>query len=219
MVSKLGKTALVLIVVLTLGCTTWAQASEAASVSGSVAQKKSKTLKITIKGKIGPILSGSDPLGLDGEKGSVEVVASESLSPTSQSGSSVTYTLPAGAISVKGGKEKFKTDSPSTMTIDLTDSADILTLIAAGPEGLTVTSTTYLAAGSWTTGVLAHPETFTPSPQELTSAASAGGPGCQIEYVIEGITTVLGFSGTASNKDPVDPVLPAPDVSRYHLDQ
>ncbi len=219
MVSKLGKTALVLIAVLTLGCTTWAQASEAASVSGSVAQKKSKTLKITIKGKIGPILSGSDPLGLDGEKGSVEVVASESLSPTSQSGSSVTYTLPAGAITVKSGKEEFKTDSPSTMTIDLTDSADVLTLIAAGPDGLMVTSTTYLEADSWTTGVFTHPETFTPSPQDLTSASSAGGPGCQIEYVIEGITTVLGFSGTASNKDPVDPVLPAPHVNRYHFDQ
>jgi hypothetical protein len=192
----------------------WAQSSEAASASKSVSQEKSKTLKITIKGKIGPILSGSDPLGLDGEKGSVEVVASESLSPTSQSGSSVTYTLPAGAISIKSGTEKFKTESPSTMTIDLTDTADILTLIAAGPDGLTVTSTTYLETGSWTTGVLTHPETFAPSPQDLTAASSAGGPGCQVEYVIEGITTVLGFSGTASNKDPVDPVLPAPQVNR-----
>jgi hypothetical protein len=214
MVSKPGKTACVLIAVFALGCMAWAQSSEAASASKSVSQEKSKTLKITIKGKIGPILSGSDPLGLDGEKGSVEVVASESLSPTSQSGSSVTYTLPAGAISIKSGTEKFKTESPSTMTIDLTDTADILTLIAAGPDGLTVTSTTYLETGSWTTGVLTHPETFAPSPQDLTAASSAGGPGCQVEYVIEGITTVLGFSGTASNKDPVDPVLPAPHVNR-----
>jgi hypothetical protein len=202
----------VLVTVLVLGCMTWAQTTEVA------ANPATHTLTIVIKGTIGPILSGSDPLGLDGENGTVTILASESLSPKKHTSTSATYILPAGAITVTAGSNKFSTKSPSKMVINLTSTADTLTLIVAGKVdgvNLMVTDTTYLKAGSWTTGVLKHPGVFKPSPQKLTSAKTAGGPGCKIKYLVEGLTTVLGFSGTASNSATEDPVLPNEDTDQY----
>lgn len=210
MLSKIVRTsALVLVAVLVLGCTIWAQSTEFAAVNPAT-----HTLTITLKGTIGPILSGSDPLGFDGKSGTVTIMASESSSPTKHTATSATYTLPAGAITVSAGTNKFTTTSPSKMIINLTSTADTLTLIVAGPDGLMVTVTTFLKTGSWTTAVLRHPGVFKPSPQRLHSAKTAGGPGCKIKYTIFGSTTVLGFSGTASNKATADPVLPDEDVEQ-----
>src|SRR5579864_4955414 len=132
--------------ILVLGCTTWAQSIEIDATSTPA--PTTSTLTITIKGTIGPILSGSDPLGFDGQSGTVTVLASESLSPTSHTTTSATYTLPAGAIKVSEGTNKFTTKSPSKMIINLTSTADILTLIASGPNGLLITDKTFLKAGS-----------------------------------------------------------------------
>jgi hypothetical protein len=52
-----------------------------------------------------------------------------------------------------------------------------------------------------------------PSPQGLTSATTANGPGCKIKYTVSGSTSVLGFSGTASSSATADPVLPDDDDS------
>jgi hypothetical protein len=194
-------------IVIVLGCTVWAQSSEV----DTAVVPETHTLTITLKGTIAPLLSGSDPLGIDGTKGTVNILASESLKPTKHTATSATYTLPAGAITVTAGTHKFSTKSPSKMVIDLTSTADTLTLIVAGKvEGvsLTVTDTTYLKAGSWTTAVLKHPTTFTPSSQKLTAAKTATGPGCKIKYTVFGDTSVLGFSGTGSNSATEDPVLP-----------
>lgn len=208
MLSKVVRTSsLILIAVVVLGCAVWAQSVEISAVSPAT-----HTLTITIKGTIEPILSGTDPLGLDGNSGTVKVLASESLSPTSHTATTATYKLPPGAIKVTAGSNKFTTTSPSKMMIKLTSTADVLTLIAAGPDGLIVTDTTYLKAGSWTTAVLKHPGVFMPSPQKLTSATSASGPGCKVKYTIFGSTTVLGFHGTGSSSATVDPVLPEDDV-------
>lgn len=170
-----------------------------------------KTLTITIMGTLGPVLSGSDPLGLNGDNGTMTVKASESLSPTKHTSNSATYTLPAGAITVKVGSEKFQTTSKSTMTVKLTSSADILTLIAKGTiDGFNfqVTGTAYLQPKSWTNNVLKHPTTFSPSPQNLTAAKKANGPGSKLEYTIQGFgSTVLGLSGSASNSDSTDDLL------------
>jgi hypothetical protein len=200
------KSALVLVAVLVLGCTIWAQ-----SIEGSVVPA-TQTLTVTITGTLGPVLSGTDPLGLNGQSGTVTVMASESLSPTKHTSTSATYTLPIGAITVTAGSYKFTTKSPSKMIINLRSTADTLTLIAAGPSGLVVTDTTFLKAGSWTTTVLKHPKPFKPSPQKLTSAKNATGPGCKVKYVIVGTTTVLGFNGTGSSKVTIDPVLPDEDL-------
>jgi len=198
----LCKSLLLLVAVLALACATWAQSVDA------VVDPASKTLTITLKGLLGPILSGSDPLGLNGLHGTVTIMASESLSPKKHTATSATYVLPAGAITVKAGTNEFTTTSPSKFIINLTSNADIFKVIAAGPSGLVATATTFIKAGSWTTDVLKHPTVFTPSPQKLTSAKKAGGPGCQVKYTIFSSTTVLGFKGTGSSKDAIDPILP-----------
>jgi hypothetical protein len=216
MVSKVVRmSVLVLVAVVVLGCAVWAQ-----SIEITAASPATHTLTISIKGTIGPILSGSDPLGFDGKSGTVTVLASESLSPTKHTPTSATYTLPPGAIKVTAGSNKFTTKSPSKMIIKLTSTADILTLIVSDTKnGLLVTDTTFLKAGSWTNGVLKHPGVFKPSPQKLTSATTAGGPGCQVKYTIFGSTTVLGFKGTGSSSAAVDPVLPDEDVDQYDVEQ
>jgi hypothetical protein len=64
----------------------------------------------------------------------------------------------------------------------------------------TIVGTASLAKGSFTSTVTKHPHKFTPSPQTLTAASTAGGPGSQVKYTsVVGGTTVLGLSGTASN--------------------
>jgi hypothetical protein len=163
-----------------------------------------KTLTMTIMGSLGPILSGSDPLGLDGQNGTVTVQASESLPPTKHTSNSATYTLPAGAITIKAGSHKFKTTTKSTMVVKLRNSADILTLNARGPEDLKITGIAYLQPDSWTKSVLKHPTTFSPSPQTLTAAENANGPGSKVKYTIDGSTTVLGLSGAISCSDDED---------------
>jgi hypothetical protein len=211
MLSKKVRTfALILAAILVLGCAVWAQSLEVAT--GVV--PATHTLTITLNGTLGPILSGSDPLGLNGQSGTVTVMASESLSPKAHTSTSATYKLPAGAITVVAGSNKFTTTSPSKMIVRLMSTADTLTLIVAGPSGLMVTDTTFLKTGSWTTAVLKHPTVFKPSPQKLTSATTATGPGCKVKYTIFGGTTVLGFHGTGSNSATVDPVLADEDLDQ-----
>jgi len=208
----LHASALVLVAMVVTASSLSAQSVDVATVNPAT-----HTLTIMIKGTLGPVLSGSDPLGLDGKKGTVTVMASESLSPTTHTATSATYTLPPGAITVTAGSNKFTTKSPSKMIINLTSTADILTLMASGKDGLMVTDVTYLKAGSWTTAVLKHPGVFTPSPQTLTSATTANGPGCKVKYTIFGSTTVLGFHGTGSSSSTVDPVLPDEDLDLEQL--
>jgi hypothetical protein len=214
MISRLANTsALTLATLLVFGSTIWAQSIEVATHNSSAAPS-THTLTITLKGKLGPILSGSDPLGLNGQSGKITVMASESLSPTKHTSTSATYTLPAGAITVTAGTNHFTTTSPSKMIINLLSTADTLTLMVAGPNGLMATDTTFLKAGSWTNGVLKHPTVFKPSPQKLTSAKSASGPGCKVKYTILGSTTVLGFHGTGSSSATADPELPDDDLDQ-----
>jgi hypothetical protein len=217
MQSRITRTLASVFVVFLLTSGIWAQSSDS-SVSSRL-DPKTKTLTITIKGTIGPILSGSDPLGLDGLSAKVTILASESLSPISHTATSATYKLPAGAISVTAGSNKFKNKSPAKMTIALTKTADTMTLALTGPDGIVITDATFLKVGSWTTAVLKHPTTFSPTPQRLTAAKTAGGPGCKVKYVVEGSTTVLGFKGTAGNSDAVDPVLPDPTLSEEYWEQ
>jgi len=213
-ISRIAHTfALMLATLLVLGSAIWAQSNELATIDPGVVPA-THTLTITLNGTLGPILSGPDPLGLNGKSGKITVMASESLSPTKHTATSATYTLPAGAITVTAGSNHFTTTTPSKMTMNLLSTADTLTLVVAGPEGLMATDTTYLKAGSWTTAVLKHPTTFKPTPQKVKSATTASGPGCKVKYTILGSTTVLGFHGTAANSATVDPVLPDDDLDQ-----
>jgi hypothetical protein len=192
---KTTRSLLLCSLVLTLVPGLWAESQPASAAN---------TLTVVMTGKLAPVLSGSDPLGLNGESGTLTLKASESLSPTKTTTNSATYTLPAGDISIKFGSSKFKTTTTSTMEIKLTGTADIVILTATGPDGLKLTATASLAPKSWKSSVLKHPAPFTPSPQTLTAATKAGGPGSQLQYVIEGQTTVLGLSGSISSSDLAD---------------
>jgi membrane-bound inhibitor of C-type lysozyme len=198
--------------VLVLGCAIWAQSAE-----NVTADPATHTLTISIKGTTGPILSGSDPLNLDGRNGTIKILASESLSPTKHTASSATYSLPAGAVSLHTEKQTYTTTSPSKMTIKLSNKSDNLIVVfslTSGGATVMFTDTSALAGGSWTTAVLKHPTVFAPSPQTLTSATTANGLGSKLKYVSSGSTTVLGFTGTASNSATADPVLPDDDMDQ-----
>ena len=173
------------------------------------------TLTININGTVGPVLSGSDPLGANGGTGALTVVASESLSPIKTTATSATYALPPGAITVSIGGTTFTTTSASKAIVTIPSKGpDNLILVASVKElGLTVTviGTAALRHGSFTSAVLTHPTTFSPSPQTLTAATSATGPGSKIKYTFLGASTVLGFAGTASDSAALDEVLPDED--------
>jgi hypothetical protein len=158
----------------------------------------------TINGTLGPILSGSDPLGANGESGVLTAVVSSLLVPTSKTHTSATYTLPAGAITVVIGGTTYATSGTSTLkyTVPATGADTMVitsTIVVTGLKG-TVVGTASLAHASFTNAVLKHPVKFAPTPQTLTAATSAGGPGSQVKYTAPLFgSTVLGIAGTASN--------------------
>jgi hypothetical protein len=169
----------------------------------------SATLTVVVDGTAGPILQGSDPLALDGKSATITLLASESLKPTKHTNTSATYKIPAGAITLVFDGNSYQTTSPSKMTVKLGSKADTLTLVSSvTQQGITVTitDTTTLAAGSWTNAVLQNPGPFTPSPQTLTQ------PSSKLKYSSSFTgATVVGISGTISNSDALDPVLPDED--------
>ena len=169
----------------------------------------SATLTVVVDGTAGPILQGSDPLGLNGQSATITLLASESLKPKKHTKTSATYKIPAGAITLVLDGNSYQTTAPSKMTVKLGKKADTVTLISSVTEDditVTFTDTTSLAPGSWTNAVLQHPEPFAPSPQTLASPAS------KLKYASSFFgTTIVGISGTASNSDALDPVLPDDD--------
>jgi hypothetical protein len=165
-----------------------------------------KMLTISLDATLGPVLSGSDPAGLNGESATVTVTASEGLKPYKTTGSSSSYHLPAGAIVVDVNGTDYQSTSRSTMTIKLGTKADVLSFKSSLEiEGLkvNVTDTTSLASGSWSKKALQHPMLFAPSPQTLTS------PSSHFQYDVFGEATDLGVSGTASNSDAAEAELVA----------
>src|SRR5690348_15430792 len=81
------------------------------------AQPDTKTLTIAISATLGPILKGPDPLGVNGQTGSLTVQASESLTPVSHTSNEATYTLPSGAITVVLFGMPFTTTTASNISV------------------------------------------------------------------------------------------------------
>lgn len=184
-----------------------AAASDLPAVEDAAHPAADSTVTMAVSGTLGPVLSGSDPLKADGHSGTVTVMASESLSPTATTTYSATYTLPAGAMSVVIDGETYKTTGPSTMKVSLGTTYDVLVLAAKVEKfGVTATvvGTAALKKGSFHSSVLTHPTTFQPTPQDLTAAATAGGPGSKLQYTAFGETTILGLSGSASDSAAAD---------------
>jgi hypothetical protein len=159
------------------------------------------TLTITLDGTLGPILSGSDPAGLDGESATVTVAASEALKPYKSTAHSASYHIPAGDVTVNVNGTNYTSATRSKMIVRLSGKADLLTLKATlhiDGFAVNVSDVTSLAAGSWTNSILEHPGPFSPSPQNLVE------PSSNFTYSVFGETTVLGVTGTASNSDASD---------------
>lgn len=157
-----------------------------------------KTLTLTLDATLGPVISGNDPAGLDGQSATVTVTVKESLDPYKTTASSASYHIPAGAVTVSINGSDYTSTSRSTMIVKLGKKADLLALKARLDISgfiVTVSDTSALAAGSWDSGVLQHPELFSPSPQDLSEPTST------FTYSVFGETTVLGVAGTASNSD------------------
>jgi hypothetical protein len=163
-----------------------------------------QTITYTISGKLGPVLSGSDPLNVNGKSGVVTAVVGSTLIPKSKTKTSATYTLPAGAITVKIGGSNYATKGPSTLKYTFPakgpDTMVVSAKVSADGISGTVVGTASLAKGSFTRAVLKHPTRFEPSTQTLTSATTATGPGSKVEYSASILgATVLGLSGNATN--------------------
>lgn len=179
------------LVALSFGFVIPAGAAVGAGSSASV-------LTITLDGTLGPVISGNDPAGLNGQSAMVTVTASESLNPYKATASSASYHIPAGDITVNVNGTQYTSTSRSSMIVKLGKKADLLTLkanITVLGHKVNVTDISALQTGSWTTGVLQHPALFSPSPQNLTEPSST------FTYTVFGETTVLGVTGTASNSD------------------
>jgi hypothetical protein len=158
----------------------------------------------TISGTLGPVLSGSDPLGGNGQSGVLTAVVSTTATPTSKTKTSATYTLPAGAVTVTIAGTAYATTGTSTLKYTFPaagpDTFVLTSTVSADGINSTIVGTASLAKGSFTAAVTKHPQKFTPSPQTLTAATKAGGAGSQVSYTASILgKTVLGLAGTASN--------------------
>lgn len=162
------------------------------------------TLTYSINGTVGPILAGSDPLGANGESGTITMKVSNTLTPTSTTSTSATYTLPAGAITVNIGGTNYPTTGTSTLEYTIPasghDTMVITTKVNVSGINGTVVGTISLAHGSFKSTILTHPTKFSPTTQNLTAATSTTGPGSKVKYTVPLLgSSTLGFSGTASN--------------------
>jgi hypothetical protein len=166
--------------------------------ANSVAAASGKSFTIALDGTLGPVLSGSDPAGLDGQSATVKVTVKESLTPYKTTRNSASYHIRAGDVTVDVNGTNYTSTSRSSLIVKLENKADLLTLkakVTVFGYQVKISDTSTLQAGSWTSDVLQHPALFSPSPQDLTEPAST------FTYTISGQTTVLGVTGTASNTE------------------
>jgi hypothetical protein len=125
-----------------------------------------------------------------------------------QKGYTVEYQPPASDASATVSGVLMVAGSPLTVAASLTPQADIgilsgvfaNTQCGCGPAFSPVRGTIFLQPGSWNKTVLKHMTAFSPSPQNITAATSATGPGSKLEYTFGG-ATVLGLTGTASSSN------------------
>lgn len=168
------------------------------------------TITYSFSGTIGPVLSGSDPLGLNGQSATLTVTISSTAAPQHTSSTGADYAVPAADAQLMiGGTTAtalrpvlvhytFPAAGPCPMTV-----AGSFTSTLTGP--IDVALIAWLGKGSFTSAVLQHPQMFVPSPQLLTPAKNANGPGSKLEYHSSQGRIVLGFGGVASDNAPPPP--------------
>jgi len=169
---------------------------------------------IEVAGKLGPKLHGLDPAKAAGKPGSIKATASSTLAPVSSTATSVTYTLPIGAVQLEMGGKHSTNNANATLTISIPatgpDEVEVkskFTMLFAEPGShgplvdANVTCSFELQNGSFSSAVLQNPVAFSPSPQSVTAATSPRGPGAKLIYSARLIgKTILGVKGRASAK-------------------
>jgi hypothetical protein len=169
-----------------------------ATSGAAFAHAPKSAVTITLDGTLGPVISGNDPAGLDGDSATLTIIASASLKPYKTTAKSASYHIPAGDIMVDVNGTEYTSTSKSTMIVTLGKKSDTLTMNASldmDNVKVQVSDVSTLAAGSWAKSVLQHPALFSPSPQNLTEPAS------NFTYTVFGEKTELGVAGTASNSN------------------
>jgi len=164
-----------------------------------LAQAPETTLTMSVTGTLGPVLQGTDPKGIDGHTGTLTVKISESASPAVSNTDYAAYVVPAGGVTAMIGTTPYTTESPSRMAIKLGANGDTISVVFRSQDNTESRFEAELAPGSFSTSVLMHPTPFSPSPQNLTPATSAAGPGSQFWYREGTAFTVLGLTGSISN--------------------
>jgi hypothetical protein len=170
----------------------------AGAQSGDRALPPAATLTIVLDGTLGPVLSGSDPAGLNGDSATITIKASESLTPFKVTAKSASYHIPAKDIVLSVNGNNYSPSSRYNLVINLGKTANTMTFSGKAKLGFVstnVSEVSTLAAGSWSKTVRQHLVAFSPSPQTLTE------PNSQFTYSFEGQDTVLGVTGTAANSD------------------
>jgi hypothetical protein len=146
------------------------------------------SLEFALSGSFGPVILGSDPLGLGGQNGQMQVTTSTTATPVFSTANSAIYSIPAGSVYLVFGSNSYYSTDPWKMTINLGASGDTLLLSGPGPTGTSLAGTDFrwttpLQAGSWSTSVLSHPALpFPPTQANLPTPASnlAYGFGCPV---------------------------------------
>jgi hypothetical protein len=173
--------------------------------TGESTVRPDTTITYAIDGTLGPVLSGGDPLGANGQSETFTLSISSTLSPIHTTHTSATYRVAKGLAVFGVGGSTYKSNGPGTVKYIFPHTgADLMVVSApARVSGITVSFvvTASLANGSFSpTKIRVHPTLFAPSPQTLHRAHSATGPGSKEKYTAPLVgTTILGLKGTASN--------------------
>jgi hypothetical protein len=170
----------------------------AAAQSRNAAPASKGTVTIVLDGTLGPVISGSDPAGLDGDSATITLTVSESLKPYKLTSTSASYHISTKDIVLNVNGNQYSPSSRYTLVVNLGKSADTLTLSGKAKIDfvpVTVSDVTSLAAGSFSKTVRKHLTTFSPSPQNLSEPSST------FTYTALSQTTVLGVTGTAASSD------------------
>src|SRR5579871_1936989 len=76
-------------------------------------------ITFTIQGTLGPVISGSDPLGISGSTAVLTATLHSSATPTGSTSDSATYTLPAGSVTLQLGALNLTSSGPFSLKITL----------------------------------------------------------------------------------------------------
>src|SRR2546421_10976455 len=90
-----------------------------AVLAGDSASAPARNFTITLDGTLGPVLSGSDPAGLDGQSATTTVIVKKSLNPYKTTAHSASYHIPAGDITVTVNGSKYTSTSRSSMIVKI----------------------------------------------------------------------------------------------------